>query len=305
MPAPNGFVQTPEIVADFAASIVFGATRPDEPENPRILFPGLGTGRLYDAAKRYCTAGEGWPVTESRSSDVPECVGVENDHGLVDEFHDTHPDADIDVHEADFLLDAPDGEFDWVLMNPPFMRYKRIDTERREQYRNRFTVAEGQFGLHSPFVEQALKCLTPGGWLTTFLPIAPLVDENGEQLRTLIRTHGSDPRYELPYEVFDAKVATALVTFQYEPGAKPNGNHYIHTLRRGDHRDILDGLGVDDHESAMATYRNDLKHTQRLINRIEKRKDDAEYITNDDGVIVDIQRETGVGANRQASLGEW
>ncbi|WP_435181223.1 hypothetical protein [Halorussus sp. AFM4] len=68
MPAENGYVPTPAPVADYAAAAAFGTSRPGEIDDGRMLFPGLGTGNLYDAVRRYCTEGENWYVPNSTTS---------------------------------------------------------------------------------------------------------------------------------------------------------------------------------------------------------------------------------------------
>lgn len=264
MPVENGFVPTPGPVADYAAAMVFGALRPPEVDDGRILFPGLGTGRLYDAVRRYCTPGEGWYPCRSWDFNVPECVGVENDPQRIAEFREAHPDAPIEVLGADFLLDPPEGQFDWVLANPPFIRYNRLDTERRAEYRERFSVADGQFPLYAPFLEQALRLLRPGGWLTFILPMAALTTGVCEPVRWLIRRNFAGPIMNLPDETFDETVSTFLLGLQKCPDGDPHPLWLEH-LYGPEARDILNGLGVEDVEAALDRYYEEHSHSKTLL----------------------------------------
>lgn len=228
----SGFVATPPRVADFMVADLFGVDRPTR--DTRVLLPGLGTGRLYDAIKRYCTPGKGW-VPEF-DYPPPACVGVEIDDTLVSEFRTRHPtptspvddhaDADADaqptpgaapaltIHEADFLLDPPAGPFDHVVANPPYVRYRSIDPDRRDAYRERVTVATGQFDLYYCFFEQALRLLRPGGTLTFLTPIRYLTLGNAAALRSRLRQHHVGHVYLMPEGIFDETVTTVITSLR-------------------------------------------------------------------------------------------
>lgn len=279
MPAENGYVPTPPVIADIAASHVFGLTRPDQPENPRLLLPGLGTGRLYDAVLRYCTEGEGAPMQSSWSFPVPEIVAVENDPVRIREFYAEHPESDIEIIEGDFLTDPPSGQFDWVLMNPPFMRYNRLPEDRREWYAEEYWVAFGQFGLYAPFVEQALRLLRPGGELTTFLPTAALTKRSTRRLRTLWRKHSMDYIQLLPRETFPVKVETVLMEFQKQPDADVDGRPYITYMDGWDIPRALAALLDEDRESdvvdeASSTYFDRYEDYRRILRGVNRRDTD-------------------------------
>ncbi|WP_436348868.1 Eco57I restriction-modification methylase domain-containing protein [Natronorubrum sp. FCH18a] len=277
----NGYVPTPEPVADLAAASTFAVDRPghfDGDRRGRILLPGLGTGRLFDAVQRYCTSGEGWSPCRSFDYPAPECVGVETDPKRLEEFHASHPNAEIDVHHADFLLDPPDGQFDWVLSNPPFVRYRALESETRDQYREQFRTAVDQFDLFVPFFEQALRVLKPGGWLTFFFPISALCAPMFESLRWEIRSQFVEPIWYLPPETFDATVETVLISVKKEQHA-PGHSLWLEALREWDVRDILEGIGIDDIDAAVERYYDEHTITERIVkhenHRDRKNRDDG------------------------------
>ena len=294
MSVENSYVPTPEPVADLAASTVFGGERPghvgDDDRRGRLLLPGLGTGNLYDAVRRYCTHGEGWSTARKFDYQLPECVGVETDPDRIDEFEATHPDAEIDVRHADFLLEPPEGEFDWVLANPPFVCYQDIPTEKRDQYRDRFRIAQDQFDLFVPFFEQSMRLLKPGGSLLFILPIQALLVSAFEALRKEIRDHFIHPIFYLPPETFDEKVETVMVGVEKQTDS--TGHHlWLEELRGWELREILPGLDVDDVEAAMDRYYDEHAFTEETL----EWHDSRERKRNDGGRQSGLEQFTGGG----------
>ncbi|PCR88619.1 Eco57I restriction-modification methylase domain-containing protein [Natrinema ejinorense] len=288
----NGYVPTPEPVANLAASTAFGAERPghvgDDDRRGRLLLPGLGTGNLYDAVHRYCTNGDGWSTARKFDYPLPECVAVETNSELVDEFEAGHPDAEIDVHHADFLLDPPEGEFDWVLANPPFVCYQDIDAAKRDQYRERFRIAQGQFDMFVPFFEQSMRLLKPGGTLLFILPLPALLVPAFEPFRKELRDHFIEPIFYLPPETFAEKVETVMVGVEKQPHSR--GHHlWLEALRGWESREILSGLGVDDVDDAVDRYYDEHAFTEEML----KWKDDRERRNQDGGRQSGLEAFTG------------
>lgn len=306
MTVENGYVPTPPAVADYAAAEVFAADRPggDAVDGTgRILFPGLGTGNLYDAVQRYC-AGETWTVPWLDYPE-PECVGVELDSNRTDEFHAQHPDADITIHEGDFLRDPPDGKFDWVLANPPFTRYRAIPAGVRDAYRDRYQTATGRFPLFAPFVEQALRCLRPGGWLTFILPLPALTVNVTEPLRDIVRTRYAHPIMYLPEETFDEQVEVILLGLKKERW--DGSDHlWLEPVSGPDLQPMLEHLGVQDVDAAFQAYRTAFKKNRQLVKSVDDRERGVEWVTKEgsdgsDHRVAEAQADRQV----QAGLDEW
>jgi len=262
MAVENGYVPTPAPVADLVAASVFGAERPSEVDNPRLLLPGLGTGNLYAAVRRCCTEGENWYVRQF-DYPMPECVGVEIDQDLIDEFETRRETSDIEAKQADFLLDPPSGTFDWVLANPPYTRYLNIPGDKRDIYRERFDCAEGTFPLYAPFLEQALRLVKPDGWVTFIIPVTALTIPLTEPLRELLRRRFVGPILYFPEETFDEQVTVCSVTVQKRP-KQPSPLWVENVLAYGP-RPLLKRLGVDDIEAAADEYMKQLKWYSRRI----------------------------------------
>jgi hypothetical protein len=261
VPVENGYVPTPEPFADLAAMDVFGHPRPSEVEDPRLLLPGIGSGNLYAAVRRYCTSGEHWRVPEF-DYPIPECVGVEIDGDRIQELRARNTD-DLEVHHADFLLDPLTGMFDWVLANPPYTRYKNIPAEKRDAYSSEFNLATGQFPLYVPFVEQSLRLLKPDGWATFILPVQALTLPGREPLRKRFRRLNKGPIKLVPEPTFSQTVRTCIITVKKDPG-KPHGLWIENILPYGP-TPLLERLAVEDVAAAATDYMERLKwHKQRI-----------------------------------------
>jgi len=270
MPVENGYVPTPPVVADYVATTAFGAVRPPNVDDGRVLFPGLGTGNLFDAVRRYCTKGEGWYETSSFDYELPECVGVENDSQRIEEFHESHDDPPITVQQGDFLLDPPAGEFDWIVANPPFMRYQRIDTEVRSQYTEEFQLGDGKPGLHVLFLEQAYDLLVDGGWLTFIMPLSDFLNRSTGKFRDFLRVREVGPIRYLPQQTFDEKVDVVLVGLKKSMDEGGYGL-WIESLYGYETREMVRNLGVDNVDAAVDQYYEEQKVNKRMMNRRDKK----------------------------------
>lgn len=272
MTVPDGYVPTPAPVADYAASIAFGALRPSEvTDGGRLLLPGLGTGNLFDAVRRYCRSGDTWCNPEF-DYPLPECVGVEVNGDRLDTFRAEHEDPPIEVHNSDFLRDPPAGSYDWVLANPPYSRYKALDADAREAYRDRYALADGQFPLFMPFFEQAYRLLRDGGWMTFILPTSVLQTEATRPLREVLRHNCTGPIRYLPEKTFDQTVSTCVIGMKKGDRSAEARSLWLDRLRHGNLREILTRLNVTDIEGSIAQYGIEHKSYRRTVRSIGKRE---------------------------------
>lgn len=324
MTAENGYVPTPAPVADWVARTVFAESPSD---GDRLLLPGVGDGNLYAAARRYCSV---------RGQPLPEAVAIDNDPERLAEFHDRFPapeqpsiptfpegsrwfhrplastggikpseDAPVGgalhVREADFLLSPPEPGFDYILANPPFLRYEAIPSEKRDRYRERFRATEGQFDLFMPFVEQMLRLLADDGWLTFIAPEQLITSPHMAALRKELRTETIHECEYLPKQVFpDHTITTVAVTVSPDPSLGADGSFYVTPLYGHETRELLERCGFqgDDLEAAVDDYFEGLKLARSLLGN-RRRRDGIEggYNPAVDPYFPDQER--------QADLGRW
>lgn len=73
--------------------------------------------------------------------------------------------ADRWLVQGDFLLTPLDGQFDFVVGNPPYVRQEMIPAPLLAEYRGRYQTMYDRADLYIPFIEQSLSVLSKGGSL--------------------------------------------------------------------------------------------------------------------------------------------
>lgn len=71
--------------------------------------------------------------------------------------------ADCWLVQGDFLLVALDGQFDFVIGNPPYVRQELIPDALLIEYRSRYQTIYDRADLYIPFIERSLRLLAEGG----------------------------------------------------------------------------------------------------------------------------------------------
>lgn len=90
-----------------------------------------------------------------------------------------------DITVGDFLL-ASARQADFVVGNPPYVRYENIPAERREIYRQMFPTFHYRPDLYVMFYEKTLRLLTPGGRHCFVCANRWLKNEYGRRLRSMV-----------------------------------------------------------------------------------------------------------------------
>jgi hypothetical protein len=80
----------------------------------------------------------------------------------------------------------PDGGFDAVIGNPPYVSVTNISADERPFYLSRYSTAEGRFDIYVLFIENSLQLLGSQKRLQFINPIKFCVYANGKRLRELI-----------------------------------------------------------------------------------------------------------------------
>jgi len=89
-----------------------------------------------------------------------------------------------------FLTDdgrpRPDGGFDAVVGNPPYVQIQDLGREMADYCRRRYDTASGSFDVYVPFLERSLSLLGPGGRLGFIMPNRLLKLDYAARLRELL-----------------------------------------------------------------------------------------------------------------------
>ena len=88
--------------------------------------------------------------------------------------------------EGDFLLAPLDGQFDFVVGNPPYVRQELIPAALLSEYRGRYQTMYDRADLYIPFIEQSLSLLSEGGSLGFICSDRWMKNRYGGPLRCLV-----------------------------------------------------------------------------------------------------------------------
>ncbi len=94
--------------------------------------------------------------------------------------------ADCWLVQGDFLLTPPEGLFDYVVGNPPYVRQELIPNPLLTEYRRRYKTMYDRADLYIPFIERSLLMLAEGGTLGFICADRWMKNRYGGPLRNLV-----------------------------------------------------------------------------------------------------------------------
>ena len=94
--------------------------------------------------------------------------------------------ADTWLLQGDFLLKPPQGQFDFVVGNPPYVRQELIPAPLLAEYRRRYQTMYDRADLYIPFIERSLLMLAEGGNLGFICADRWMKNRYGGPLRNLV-----------------------------------------------------------------------------------------------------------------------
>ncbi len=221
----RGAIFTRSEVVDFILDLA-GYTNDQPLHKKRILEPSFGAGDfLLPIAKRLLSA---WRNKKGTLDELGSAINAVELHRKT--YHKTYA-AVLSLLEkeglatqtatallkrwlfqGDFLLASLQGEFDFVIGNPPYVRQEMIPDPLLAEYRSRYQTIYDRADLYIPFIEHSLSHLAPNGKLGFICADRWMKNRYGGPLRKLIA------------EQFHLKIYVDMVgasAFQSEVSAYP------------------------------------------------------------------------------------
>ncbi|MBS1102860.1 Eco57I restriction-modification methylase domain-containing protein [Gluconobacter sp. Dm-62] len=90
------------------------------------------------------------------------------------------------LSQGDFLLAPLEGQFDFVVGNPPYVRQELIPAPLLAEYRHRYLTMYDRADIYIPFIERSLSVLTNGGSLSFICADRWMKNRYGGPLRSLV-----------------------------------------------------------------------------------------------------------------------
>lgn len=94
--------------------------------------------------------------------------------------------ADRWLLQGDFLLAPLEGQFDFVVGNPPYVRPELIPAPLLAEYRSRYQTMYDRADIYIPFIERSLTALSAGGNLGFICADRWMKNRYGGPLRSLV-----------------------------------------------------------------------------------------------------------------------
>jgi hypothetical protein len=205
-----GQFATPTLLAREVVS--FGIRHMDTPTNIRFFDPAFGTGAFYSAL-----------LKETQPDDIVEATAIEVDPLFANAATKLWADYNISVIIGDFTAIEPDGKYNLIICNPPYVRHHLIDADSKSRIRQKTEYVSGVnlsglAGLYCHFLLQSVQWMEEGavgGWL---IP-SEFMDVNyGKAIKNFLLTevelfqiHRFNPD-DVQFE--DALVSSAVVWFR-------------------------------------------------------------------------------------------
>jgi hypothetical protein len=198
----RGAIFTRPEVVDFILDLA-GYTEDQPLHEKRLLEPSFGEGDfLLPIIKRLLRA---WRASKTEGAALDELGGairaIELHH---DTFRITHNAviallkhegltedtaialADLWLSQGDFLLASLEGQFDFVVGNPPYIRQELIPAPLLAEYRARYQTMYDRADIYIPFIERSLSVLAKGGCLGFICADRWMKNRYGGPLRCLV-----------------------------------------------------------------------------------------------------------------------
>jgi hypothetical protein len=90
------------------------------------------------------------------------------------------------LSQGDFLLAPLEGQFDFVVGNPPYVRQELIPAPLLAEYRSRYQTMYDRADIYIPFIERSLSVLSDGGNLGFICADRWMKNRYGGPLRSLV-----------------------------------------------------------------------------------------------------------------------
>lgn len=201
----RGAIFTRSEVVDFILDLA-GYTEDQPLHERRLLEPSFGGGDfLLPAVERLLRAWRAAKQSGSALDDLSNAIQAVELHR--DTFCSTHAGvvellkregiaantatalAGRWLSQGDFLLAPLEGQFDFVVGNPPYVRQELIPAPLLAEYRSRYQTMYDRADIYIPFIERSLSVLSTGGNLGFICADRWMKNRYGGPLRSLVAEH--------------------------------------------------------------------------------------------------------------------
>ena len=188
----HGDVYTSPRVVSFMLDLI-GYTPDKDLSQFRILEPSFGHGDfLSEIIRRIILSSErfGFNPADIANRNVYGCeIDTEKFTRVIDMIRKSMPGFNpVNFKNEDFLFTEWNTDFDFIIGNPPYIRYENIPRALRIAYKSKFLTFHYRCDLYVLFFEHCLNNLAPDGRHCFICSNRWTKNEYGKKLRALIST---------------------------------------------------------------------------------------------------------------------
>ena len=189
----HGDVFTSQWVVNFMLDLI-GYTPDKNLSLYRVLEPSFGQGDfLIEIQKRIIRSAKRFKFNASAimSNNIYGCEIDDSKYNkCVEELRVAMPNfIPLKLKNEDFLTSSWDIKFDFIIGNPPYIRYENIPKEALNSYKMKFYTFHYRCDLYVLFYEHSLKNLSENGRHCFICSNRWLKNEYGKKLRALISSY--------------------------------------------------------------------------------------------------------------------
>lgn len=181
------------------------------------------------------------------------------------------------IKNEDALLNIDEDKFDYVVGNPPYIKYKSLSIEDRKYIRNKFeTCQKGKFDYCYAFIESSVKSLKNHGKMAYLIPSSIFKNVFANDLREFIKPHIT--------KIYDYTIIQLFDKSTNDEGTDRLVSSVIMVLEKNSNNDIIEYIDINKNETKLIkkdcleekwVFKNKIKS-----NKNKKRFGDYFYASN-------------------------
>ena len=204
-----------------------------------FLENSFGNGEiLIKAIKRYIYIGNENKISKEKISENLEKLfwGYEIDENLYDEaissldellIINDLPNVNWNLYNEDYLRDDTGRSFDFIVGNPPYIKYQELEVPTRKFLKESFdSCKKGKYDYCYPFIEKSIDSLSSTGWLVYLVPSSIFKNVFAEKLREIMKDSLAEIIDYSGSKLFP-KATTASTIILFKKGIESNYVKYV------------------------------------------------------------------------------